>query len=56
VCALGASGQCLGCLRTGDEIARWAGMTPAEQWDLIDELARRREATRASHSARRELE
>jgi predicted Fe-S protein YdhL (DUF1289 family) len=42
VCVLGAAGYCLGCLRTGDEIARWRDMSASEQWQLIDELARRR--------------
>jgi predicted Fe-S protein YdhL (DUF1289 family) len=41
VCALGAAGFCLGCLRTGDEIARWRDMTAAEQWRLIEQLADR---------------
>lgn len=51
VCVLGPEGRCLGCLRTGDEIARWRDMTTTEQWRLIDELAGRREGT-----ARRERE
>jgi predicted Fe-S protein YdhL (DUF1289 family) len=42
VCVLGAAGHCLGCLRTGDEIARWRDMTAREQWQLIDVLAERR--------------
>ncbi|TKD52082.1 DUF1289 domain-containing protein [Sphingomonas baiyangensis] len=32
VCTLDdASGWCLGCGRTGDEIARWTAMQPAER-------------------------
>ncbi len=27
VCVLGSAGYCLGCLRTGDEIARWRDMS-----------------------------
>jgi predicted Fe-S protein YdhL (DUF1289 family) len=42
VCILGAAGYCLGCLRTGDEIARWRDMSAPEQWQLIDQLAERR--------------
>jgi predicted Fe-S protein YdhL (DUF1289 family) len=42
VCALGVAGYCLGCLRTGDEIARWRAMSTAEQWRLLDALAQRR--------------
>jgi len=39
VCVLGANGHCLGCLRTGDEIARWREMSAQEQWSVIDLLA-----------------
>jgi predicted Fe-S protein YdhL (DUF1289 family) len=42
VCVLGIAGYCLGCLRTGDEIARWRDMSALEQWQLIDTLAERR--------------
>jgi uncharacterized protein len=41
VCVLGTNGYCLGCLRTGDEIARWREMSAGEQWTLIDRLAER---------------
>jgi predicted Fe-S protein YdhL (DUF1289 family) len=46
VCALDASRTCVGCRRTLDEIARWGGMSAAEQWQVIDRLerARQREA------------
>jgi predicted Fe-S protein YdhL (DUF1289 family) len=33
---------CVGCLRTLDEIAMWAQMSPEEQWNVVDALARRR--------------
>jgi uncharacterized protein len=46
VCSLDAQGFCIGCLRTGDEIARWMSMSAAQQWRLIAELAVRRKATR----------
>ena len=42
VCVLDATGYCRGCLRTGDEIARWRDMSAAEQWGLIGELEARR--------------
>jgi predicted Fe-S protein YdhL (DUF1289 family) len=42
VCALDSQGYCTGCLRTGDEIARWTAMSPAEQWQLIALLEARR--------------
>jgi predicted Fe-S protein YdhL (DUF1289 family) len=43
VCELDARGYCAGCLRTGAEIGAWISMTAAQQWQLIAELARRRE-------------
>ena len=46
VCSLGAHGYCLGCLRTGEEIARWMAMSAAEQWQLLAVLAERRKPTR----------
>ncbi|MEJ0035600.1 MAG: DUF1289 domain-containing protein [Gammaproteobacteria bacterium] len=42
VCVLATAGYCVGCLRTGDEIARWRQMSGPEQWRLIDALAERR--------------
>jgi predicted Fe-S protein YdhL (DUF1289 family) len=36
----------VGCLRTGDEIARWLSMSAAEQWQLLAQLAERRKRTR----------
>ena len=29
---------CLGCARTGDEIARWSAMTPEERRQVMEEL------------------
>jgi uncharacterized protein len=43
ICALDAQGYCTGCLRTGDEIARWTSMSAEEQWRLLAELEQRRE-------------
>ena len=43
VCQLDeGSGLCLGCYRTGAEIAAWRSMSPAEQHDLLDTLRDRR--------------
>jgi predicted Fe-S protein YdhL (DUF1289 family) len=38
------SGYCRGCQRTLDEIARWGGMSEAEQRAVLEALAARREA------------
>jgi uncharacterized protein len=46
VCSLDAEGFCVGCLRTGDEIARWMSMSAPEQWNLLAELAARRKRKR----------
>ena len=46
VCQLDpVSGQCIGCFRTGAEIAAWRLMTPSDQRDLLDTLRARRAAT-----------
>jgi len=45
VCQLDAvSGQCMGCFRTGAEIAAWRSMTPDAQRDLLELLRDRRAA------------
>ena len=46
ICTLDAQGLCIGCLRSGDEIARWMSMSPAEKWRLLAVLAERRKLTR----------
>ncbi len=50
ICTLDArSGLCLGCGRTIDEIARWAGMSEAKRARIMAELpARRAETTSAA--------
>jgi uncharacterized protein len=45
-CRLGIDGYCEGCLRTGDEIARWVAMGEAERRRLLDDVLPRREAIR----------
>jgi predicted Fe-S protein YdhL (DUF1289 family) len=37
------SGLCVGCGRSGDEIARWTGMTPAERRAIMAGLPERLE-------------
>lgn len=46
ICTLDAQGLCEGCRRSGDEIARWLGMTEAERWQLMHEVLPLREAAR----------
>jgi hypothetical protein len=43
VCRLDTRGLCMGCLRTGDEIARWTRMSDAETIRLMDEVLPLRE-------------
>ena len=53
VCSLDRQGFCAGCLRTGEEIARWMSMSAAEQWRLIAELERRRKLARGEPASDR---
>ncbi len=36
------AGLCIGCLRSGEEIARWPEMTPEERRALLAELPNRK--------------
>lgn len=47
VCVLDAARTCVGCRRTIDEIAHWARMSAAEQWQVVDRLQRLREQAAA---------
>jgi predicted Fe-S protein YdhL (DUF1289 family) len=49
ICRLGADGLCEGCLRTGDEIARWISMNDAERSHLMIHVLPKRGA--AEHGA-----
>jgi predicted Fe-S protein YdhL (DUF1289 family) len=40
VCVLDERDVCQGCQRTIDEIAGWGRMSAAEQWAVMDRLAR----------------
>jgi len=44
VCRLDAQGLCEGCRRSGEEIARWLGMTDAERAHLMDDVLPQRMA------------
>ncbi len=42
LCELGPDGFCVGCLRTGEEIARWMSMNDSERrWMMEHTLAER---------------
>jgi predicted Fe-S protein YdhL (DUF1289 family) len=43
ICRLDARGLCEGCLRTGDEIARWRSMSDGERRHLMDSILPSRE-------------
>ena len=45
-CRLGVDGYCEGCLRTGDEIARWISMSDAERRWIMEHTLHEREAKR----------
>jgi predicted Fe-S protein YdhL (DUF1289 family) len=46
ICRLDRDGYCEGCLRSGDEIARWVAMGEIERRRLMDEVLPQREAAR----------
>ena len=42
ICELGPDGYCVGCRRTGEEIARWLSMTDTERrWYMEHALPQR---------------
>jgi predicted Fe-S protein YdhL (DUF1289 family) len=41
ICTLDEGQRCVGCGRTLDQVSRWAVMSAAEQWAVVDELAAR---------------
>lgn len=47
-----ATGLCLGCARTGDEIARWSRMSPAERRAIMDLLPARDAAPKGRRGGR----
>jgi uncharacterized protein len=44
ICRLDPRGYCLGCYRTGDEIARWRGMSETERTHYMDVVLPARES------------
>ena len=46
-----ASGLCVGCLRTIDEIANWGAMPPEQRVEVWRLIAERREAKEAAKAA-----
>jgi predicted Fe-S protein YdhL (DUF1289 family) len=47
ICTLDDNNQCMGCLRTLQEIKGWALLKPDAQWALVEELAARRKSHKA---------
>jgi predicted Fe-S protein YdhL (DUF1289 family) len=45
ICRLDERGYCIGCLRTGDEIARWRGMNDAERLHVMRDVLPSRKAS-----------
>jgi predicted Fe-S protein YdhL (DUF1289 family) len=43
VCVLDEADVCRGCYRSRAEIAAWTSMSAAEQWRVLEVVARRRE-------------
>ena len=46
ICELGADGYCVGCHRTGAEIARWLSMSDSERRWFMEHTLVEREAAR----------
>ncbi|WP_414674537.1 DUF1289 domain-containing protein [Luteibacter sp.] len=44
VCRLDTRGLCEGCLRTGDEIARWSTMDDVQKLRIMNEVLPHRQA------------
>jgi len=44
VCRLDARGLCIGCLRTGDEIAAWSGLDERTKLWIMDHVLPGRDA------------
>ena len=47
VCTLADDGLCVGCHRSGDEIAAWSSLDDSERARLMNEVLPAREARRA---------
>lgn len=44
VCTTDENGVCMGCFRTGDEIASWGSISEPERLKVMSALAERKEA------------
>jgi len=44
ICRLDANGYCVGCFRTGQEIADWLSYTPQRRRELMQRLPARAES------------
>lgn len=47
ICQLDDGGLCVGCLRSGDEIARWLGMSATEREHLMETVLPKRQSEQA---------
>lgn len=41
ICRLDQSGMCVGCFRTGEEIAGWLGYSPEKRHEIMARLPKR---------------
>ena len=55
VCELDESGYCVGCHRSGAEIAGWLGLYPQQRQHLMDNVLPEREKRRAARVAQAPL-
>lgn len=52
ICALDTHDICIGCLRTGQEIANWGAMSASEKVSVLRKVAQRETASAFSSSIR----
>jgi len=45
ICALDENDVCVGCHRTGDEIAQWGSKSEAEKADIMDKVRQREQGS-----------
>lgn len=45
ICALDENDLCVGCFRTGDEIAAWGKLTDDQRRDVLKKVAEREQAS-----------
>lgn len=54
VCALDENDLCIGCLRSGNEIALWGGMSSQEKNSVLERVAEREAASTFGIDIRRQ--